>query len=61
MNDQGYDFARYSRSVYHRAVETVAGSLRQATKEGVVVRCGDKIVRRIFVKISTASADYEEQ
>jgi hypothetical protein len=51
----------FKRAVYHCSMESVLESLQPFVECGMVVRCWDNVLRRLFPFICNLVADYEEQ
>ncbi|KAG8700989.1 hypothetical protein FRC09_005626 [Ceratobasidium sp. 395] len=54
------DMAEVRVHVYHEAWKKILESIELAAKEGKLVRCGDGVVRLLFLVLGAISADYEE-
>ena len=54
-------WANFKQAVWHKAFHKILESIKEYSKTGCWVVCGDGVERRIFPLILMLAADYEEQ
>ena len=54
-------YTDFKRIVWHESFEKLLDSIKEHSKTGYAVTCGDGIERLLFPFIVILSADYEEQ
>lgn len=54
-------FVDFKRIVWHESFEKLLDSIKEHSKTGFAVNCGDTMERLLFPFVVILSADYEEQ
>jgi hypothetical protein len=54
-------FVDFKRMVWHESFEKLLDSIKEHSKTGFSVICGDRVERLLFPFVVILSADYEEQ
>ena len=54
-------YVDFKRVVWHESFHILLSSIKELSKVGCWVECGDGIKRRLYPMVFILSADYEEQ
>jgi len=60
-SDKGKSFTNFKRAVWHASFKVLLDGIELESYTGVLIKCGDGILRKLYPFVYVLAADYEEQ